>query len=559
VVRRIPSREELVLISARGSGFMQLGILVVRRFAFATVSGFVLVAALHTVGCFNRETSNPSTDRPLSGMSLRIGVPGDVGLESQWDAVIEEWSVQTGAKVERVSIPSPFRPDAITGKLQAVVLPTPLMSEFFASHPLGGISPQWFADANLGDGFNGLMDRICQRGRSTVLIPLNAPVLVLYYREDLLDAAKLSPPETWTDYQKLLETLGEWAPGLTAVEPWGEEFRATMFFARSAAYASHPNHYSVFFDIDTVEPAIDTPGFQRGLEEARVALTRLSTDSLTMTPLDCRREFFAGRAALAIGFETGGETLPTLMRPLALCETQPEDRAAAKPTTEVASEAKSTEESRPAALHAGVSRLPGSFESYNRTRKAWEKTPDQRPRFVALTGFAGLSAAVARSLPAQEQDAALNLIKTLLQPEVVGSAMPGVYGPCYESQLDQPAAWGGSELTAAEFNRYLNAVATSLRDTTVISELSIIGRNRYRGAVTARLGDWLRNQGSDPAATLAAIKSDWSAITAEIGVDRVRDSHRAGIGLAAALRQTSGPEKPTPGIPSKPATSEEDD
>src|SRR5262249_36247776 len=137
------------------------------------------------------------------------------------------------------------------------------------------------------DLFAGLAGKFAARKGTPLFVPLSCPVLVCYYRRDLLGAAGLNPPQTWDDYQQLLEKLPNWAPGLAAAEPWGENFRATMFLARGVCAAQHSGHYSLFFDIETGAPLIDSPGFVRALETARAAVAKMPQDVLTYGPVDC--------------------------------------------------------------------------------------------------------------------------------------------------------------------------------------------------------------------------------------------------------------------------------
>ena len=101
---------------------------------------------------------------------------------------------------------------------------------------------------------------------------------------DLLTEARLSPPMTWDDYQKLAETIATWAPGQTVYEPWDPAFRGTLFFARAAAAARHPANYSVFLDIETGTSRIATPPFEQALHRMRAVQPVLSPDSITGRP-----------------------------------------------------------------------------------------------------------------------------------------------------------------------------------------------------------------------------------------------------------------------------------
>ena len=118
-----------------------------------------------------------------------------------------------------------------------------------------------------------------------------------------LRAANRKAPETWDDYHELVDSIEQWAPGLVAVEPLSPEFRATTFFARSLAFCKHPENYSVWFDVDSAKPTLNSPGFLRALETAHRTWSKLSTDVATYSPADCRRLLLQGKAAMTLSFE----------------------------------------------------------------------------------------------------------------------------------------------------------------------------------------------------------------------------------------------------------------
>ena len=100
----------------------------------------------------------------------------------------------------------------------------------------------------------GLREHVVTLGGKPLAVPIGSPPLLCYFRRDLLEKAGRSPPETWDDYTQLVRDLDRWTPGLTAVEPWGKEFRATMFLARAIASARHPGNYSLYFDYNDAAP-----------------------------------------------------------------------------------------------------------------------------------------------------------------------------------------------------------------------------------------------------------------------------------------------------------------
>lgn len=455
-------------------------------------------------GCPDRDDAPQQAATPFAHEEVTIVVPEGRGFSSTWEILLEEWSAQTGAghrmieydpadteELQRLAREAGGRllifPDSMLGELAADDLLSPIPQE-----QLDGSGLDW------RDIFQGLRERVGSIERSPAVVPIRAPVLVVYYRRDLLEAAGLAPPQTWQDYQALLESLDRWAPGLTAVEPWNAEFRTTMFLSRAAAYAKHPGNYSLYFDIETGEPLIGTPGFVRALEESLAALRRMPPDVRQYGPADCRREFLAGRAALAIAFETGA----------------PE----------------SSEAVRAEQVEAGFTRLPGTRSVFNLSSSKWE-SPRGGMSQVTLTGFEGLLAGVSAGDRTGSGRAAWNLLSTLTV-DFLEQAFPGdSRSLTRESQIGAAQAWLGNDLTASEAGRYLEAVARSLRDTNLVAELPVAGRARFQSALNDALTRAIEEDVS-PEAVLSQAAEEWREISQDVGEARVLNGYRRVLGLS---------------------------
>lgn len=475
----------------------------------------LLVAPL-LAGCPGEQTAKEPEALPFAGQKVRIGVPSGLGFATTWEGPLREWSAQTGATASLSELPHAEL--AVT--VPALAGDSPPTLAIFALEDSGPlIASRQIAPlpvASRGESgvkwpelFAGLREKLASKKDTAVLVPLSCPVLVCYYRDDLLRAAGLSPPQTWNEYQQLVAKLGDWAPGLVAVEPWSEQFRVTMFFARAAAFAQHPGHFSLFFDIETGAPLIDGAGFVRALETARAAVARMPAEVLTYGPPDCRRELLAGRAALAIAFE-------------------------APPTVDAG--ARQSSPGRPNVAAIGFTRLPGSREVYNASRRAWEPVADKGVNQVTLAGFSGLAAAASSSASAMQIEAAWNALSTIAGSDMVQGFPPGVLGLCRESQLDDPAPAVGPELSATEAAAYADAIGQSLRDTRLVAELPVSGRAELKRSLSAALQGAL--DGSRLAAdALQEAASAWREIVEKLGVDKVRDEYRANLGLSPIARR----------------------
>ncbi len=406
-----------------------------------------------------------------------MAFPSGQGFGDSWRAALDEWAEQTGAKCKlaeynRAAGGLKELPAGDVLVLPFADLPTIDAAERLARIPegtqAGESSSDWI------DFFHGLRDRVLTISGRPTLVPISCPVLACYLRSDLLAKAGLKPPQTWDDYQTLLDTLPKWAPGLTAVEPWSPDFRSTVFLARALPDVMKPGNYSVYFDIDTGAPLIDSPGFARALETSLAQVPKLSPDSLKLGPAECRRLVFAGKAAMALSFESGR------------ADEKPIERAAGVSLTFV--------------------RLPGVRQIYDRQTKAWEPPPNGEINYATLAPIGGLALAVAKSTPADRAEAAWNLVN-FQGVERFQQALANVPKTVSrETQLAKAIDWTGPDLRTDEIYSYLGVTAESLRTANLSPELPVVGRAEFRRALlTASQPRWRKKRRPKPPSPKSAI------------------------------------------------------
>ncbi len=510
--------------------------------AFSTVLAFIVAAG--SSGCSDSDPDQDA-DNPFQGLNLEVAVPTRSGFRGVWKPLLDEWSAQTSAHysigeydaIAPVLLPEDTKSIADALKSEpgsrdawnptVVVFPITRVAEFHAAGLLGAIPEEQLNKINLNwlDLFQGLREQVGSIERRPTVVPLSCPVFVCYYRKDLFEAHGLSEPKTWEDYQALLDTSETWAPGMRPVEPWGEAYRATMFLTRAVSYAKHPANYSLFFDIQSGEPLIDSPGFERAFQAALLAVAKMPEDVTTYNPHDCRRAILSGKAAMAITFETGLGNPALAFGPRAADEI-PDQQATANVESVT----------RVDAARIGFCRLPGSLQVFNLSTKSWEMVPGGGVNQVTLAAFAGLCGAVTATATDAETQASWNLLTTLAVQNL-GSAFPGsTKSLCRESQLTTPTSWVGDELSVEEVQRYLSVVAGSLRDTRLVADLPVVGRHLFRRSLSESIGLVLSKK-SSPQEALAATARQWRELIEQTGTDVVRDSYRNCLGLKAAPKR----------------------
>ncbi|MFO1019736.1 MAG: extracellular solute-binding protein [Planctomycetales bacterium] len=457
---------------------------------------------LSLAGCPN---GNPKSgdNSVANNREIAIAVPKGRGFPTAWEGNLGEWSARTGGKptlkeVENSSaekwdlgvMPLGSYPELV---LEGKIAPIPKVS-------LGENQLDW------GRIFQGLREKGGETSSGPTVLPISAPVLVLYYRADLLEAAKLSPPVTWEDYGKLLADLPKWAPGLKAVEPWGPEFRGTMFLARAACYGKHPDHSTFLIDSETGDPLIGSPAFQRAWKIAQEQIGKLSPDVMKMTPADCRKAILAGEAALAITQEFPNSAVET---------------DSAQPNTPVKRDEKAK---------LGFIRLPGTKDVYNPTLRAWENSKEQQGHRVTLIGYSGLCAAVAQKTEEAARPIAWSLITTLVLEE--NAQMPeGTLSLTRETDLGRGDQLTGPELNPQERGSYLDAVARSLRDRQLTMQLPVPHRGKFMASLNQHLTTALTDLKIPPEELVKRVEADWKKLIVEIGPTQVRDCCRISLGL----------------------------
>lgn len=457
-------------------------------------------------GCPSAAPQNKtSATQTFRDQELQLLAPKSLNLPVFWEVLLQEWSSQTGASTKFVDfdLTDPSIELAEIGEGGRLVLfPFSKLSEIDRRLTPLPVSDQFDSK----DLFKGLRDRVLSREQRLIAFPISAPVLVCYYRQDLLRAARLNPPETWDDYDKLIDSLESWAPGLVAAEPLGPDFRATTFFAKTLAYCKHPENYSVWFDIDSATPTLNSPGFVEGLESARRTWAKLPKDVATYSPTECRRLLLTGKAALAIAWEPLSSELVARSR------------------------GESSAMERIDGIELGICRLPGSHRVFNRNSKKWDTmTAVHAP---ALCGFAGLAAGVMLPKNGNADNPAVSLLISLSSTAMFDEAFSALpKGPCRESQIPLAPSWFGPELSTEEASLYTDAVGQSLRDMQLVAELPVLGADEFRQAASEALEPLLKGEADTPQ-TLNRMQASFESIVERLGRDAVRDSYRSGLGMS---------------------------
>lgn len=476
----------------------------VQAFKGVVALGLAVLISLTITGCPSTAPPPAAVVKPFPGATVELLVPAGLQLPARWEVSLNEWMDGTGASTRWVEY-DPSDPAALDQALQAPV-PTGGRIVLFSLRRLPQVESQLHSlDAavehglDLKDLFRGLRERVLTRQRETIAFPIATPVFVCYYRADLLRKAGLQPPQTWDDYQALLESLEQWAPGMTAVEPLAPDDRAALLFARSLSFAKHPENYTVWFDLESGQPLLKTDGFRHAITVAAAAWRLMPPQIAQMTPADCRQAIVSGKAALGIGIEP---TLSLEQRP-----------------------------GRSEGSVIGISRLPGSRRVFNPNANRWEAQPDVHA--PGLCGFSGQVLGLQRPDP-KAPAAAAHLLAMLASESFDSNWSSVARTPCRESQLASAATWHETGLTLEESSRAVDALAQSLRDLQLVSDLPLTSGDEFRAATRDVVGKLLA--GEIPAEDCAdQLQAEFARIVERLGAGTVKADYRRGLGLPPAF------------------------
>lgn len=475
---------------------------------------FVVGLAAVALGCPASEPEMAEeTEAPRAAVALKLLVVDDPGMSDAIERLGAEWKAQTGGSiaVSQVTSTELAAADSLPGSVDAVIYPSAELGSLVEREWVASLPPDYSANRELAwsDTFELLQLAATTWGRVPHAVPFGSPVLVCYYRSDLLEAIHKEPPQTWEEYHELAEmlsrreNLGDAAPAADAewhatAEPLAEGWAAAAFLARAAAYAKHRDNYSTLFDIETMEPLVAGPAFVRALEQLVADAKFGPPNQLELNPDAVRREFLAGRVGLAItwpGHASAGAEKPTDAPP---------------PT--------------------GFAELPGAREMYNVTLGTWDKRhADESPR-VPLVGLAGRLGSVTRST--SHPGKAFQLLAWLSGRQwgpTVSAASPAT--TLYRrSQIKSPRPWLDPRTDAAAAQQYATTVYDALSHQAYLLAPRIPGHTDYMHALDAAVRAAASGDKS-PADALTAAAAQWRKITDEHGTDAQRKAYRLSLGL----------------------------
>lgn len=315
---------------------------------------------------------------------------------------------------------------------------------------------------------------------------------------------ELTVPATWEEYNEVAAVFnnmdwdGDGAPNFgTAEVTKRDDLMFSAFISRAAPFAKHPDvGGGFFFDLQTMEPLINTPGWVRGLELFVAAQASMPPGGTS---------FGLGDEIFSFG---GGQTLMSYSWDDAFIQAMQEDSAIRN--------------------KVAAAPLPGAREVWNRETGQWDMfDPPNTAPYVTW----GWTSAVAAS--SQNQDMAFDYLCFFAnEANTLADLQIGRFGvnPYREAHFD-PAFYttqlGWDADVAQTYTDTLRAIDAGQNQ---VFDLRVPGVGEFMSSLAAGVA---RAQSGEATAqeALDGVAAEWTAIVERIGVDRVREAYANVVAL----------------------------
>lgn len=449
--------------------------------------------------------------KDYSGVTLKVishAVPV-MGEPTQLHA--KQFAELTGAKVDVVNIPFGELYQKLITPLQAGQPAYDVM--FYPSLWIGDMAPylepvpQKYLDTpGMKDVTAAFMDVATWDGK-VVQYPVDGDRHFLKVRSDVLSDPKnmadykaetgkdLGVPKTWAEYKAVADFLtSRPAPGGgkmfgSAEVTKRDDLMFSAFISRAAAYAKNPAvKGGFFFDVESMKPLINTPGWVKALDDFKAITPDLPPGGTNFGLGDEILAFGGGQAAMSYSWDDAF-----------IQAQQPESKIRNKVV---------------------AAQLPGSEESWNRTTNSWDKQANQAAYFTW-----GWTSAVAKS--SKNKEAAFDFL-CFFSNEANTSLDLGIgrfgINPYRNAHFDA-AFWEKQGWSAETAQSYVKTFADMEKNPNRVFDLRVPGVNQYMSSLATGVAAAVAGQKSSQEA-LDEVAKEWAAITEQVGKDKVQAAYR---------------------------------
>ncbi len=458
--------------------------------------------------------------KDYSGRTLNIITHAVPVMGEPTDLHAKQFEELTGAKVNVVHVPFgdlfqrimiPFQ----TGQNAYDVL-------FYGSLWIGDLNPylapvpeKYRNSPGMKDVTRNYID-VATWDNQMIQYPIDGDRHYLKYRTDIFNNPEmqalfkektgrdLAVPATWEEYNQIAEVFSGWDWSGDGKLNYGsaevakrDDLMFSAFISRAAPYAKNPNvKGGFFFDLKTMEPQINNPGFVRGLELF----------------VEASKNWAPGGANFGLGDEIfafgGGQALMSYSWDDAFIQAQQKDS--------------------PIRNEVAAAPLPGASEVWNRDKGYWD-TFDVPNRAPYIT-WGWTSAVSARS---DNKDMAFDYLCFFSnQANTQHDLQIGRFGVNpYRNKHFDPSFWVNKLGWDPDLAKsYVETLSSMDKSQNRVFDLRVPGVSQFMSSMATGVASALAGQ-MEPQAALDQVAAEWKQIVDRIGVDKVRKAYARVVAL----------------------------
>ncbi len=484
----------------------------------------VMVAAVTLVG-----GSAPATSAamPFDGVTVNVLTFTGPQIAEPLQRRGPDFTKLTGAKINVITVPfSDLYQKALTdlatktNSYQAFVFDPQWMADFITPGYLEELTGRVAKDKALQ--WNDIMpffrDFSASFAGHIYTVPLDGDFQMVYYRTDLLQQAKMKPPETWDDYLKIAAAFnkkdlnGDGTPDFgSCIAKKRNAQSYWMDWSVAAGFLqSQGTKQGSFFELDTMKPLTNNEAFAEALRIYVETGKYGPPDELNWDVGDSRSGFVTGRCALTLDWGDIG--------PLAV------DPKTSKVKDKV-----------------GAVILPGTKRVLDRkSGKLVACTSQMCPHatnginHAPFAAYGGWSGAINKAAPAKVKDAAYAFLSYMSQPAqssvdvTIGATG---FNPYRRTHFTNLGPWLKSGMSEAAAKNYLGAIQASLNSPNMVLDLRIPQNQRYQQVVLDTAIAKLLAKETTIEQAMKEIFDGWEAITNELGRDKQLKAYRESLSV----------------------------
>jgi len=352
--------------------------------------------------------------------------------------------------------------------------------------------------------------RVASWGDTAYMVPIDGDRHFLQYRRDLLEnpvyraefkkrkGRDLNVPKTWPELQEIARFFqGRRLPGGSVISGLAEvtvsdALLGNYFIKRAAPYAKHPNVKGGFyFDLRTMEPLINTPGWVEALKDFAAAQDLYPEGGTRMNFFDVIKAFGRGNVVFSDSWD---DPFVEAMEP-----------------------------GNPLRNKVAAALSPGSKRVWNRRTGRWDEFPEVN--YVPYIAY-GWTSGVARS--SQHKEAAFDFLGFYANRRNHQSDLQvGRFGlnPFRKSDLDERLWIERAGWDPAVAHSYVETLERQSRIKNRVLDLRIYRGQDYVYMLSVGVYRALTGRES-PQKALDNVAERWRQLTKRVGVEKQREAYR---------------------------------